>query len=87
MEINKTSKTIYFILDEWSTTARVCRCNNGQMSCTYPSFTRNRCTVYGDPHVIPFYGSHYNFMGRSSYILLKTDKIDVEAYLYGCPSK
>ncbi|XP_055299432.1 fibrillin-1-like [Sitodiplosis mosellana] len=72
--------------NDFSTNAEVCQCNNGQMACTSQSFTRKRCTAWGDPHFTTIYGNSYNFMGRETYSYLKTDNIEIDAYLVGWPN-
>lgn len=60
-----------------------CTCENGNWNCT--SLTCGaRCGSVGDPHYMTFDGKRYDFMGKCSYVLMKTDSITVEAENVAC---
>lgn len=60
-----------------------CTCENGNWKCT--SLTCGaRCGSVGDPHYVTFDGKRYDFMGKCSYYLMKTDTISVEAENVAC---
>lgn len=60
-----------------------CTCERGNWKCT--SMTCGaRCAAVGDPHYVTFDGKRYDFMGKCSYFLMKTDEISVEAENVAC---
>lgn len=60
-----------------------CSCDSGNWKCT--SLTCGaRCGSVGDPHYVTFDGKRYDFMGKCSYYLMKTDAITVEAENVAC---
>lgn len=60
-----------------------CKCVGGNWKCT--SITcGSRCSSIGDPHYTTFDGKRFDFMGKCSYYLMKTDAITVEAENVAC---
>lgn len=60
-----------------------CTCENGNWKCT--SITCGaRCGIVGDPHYVTFDGKRFDFMGKCSYYLMKTDQLSVEAENVAC---
>lgn len=60
-----------------------CTCESGNWKCTSESCGA-RCGSVGDPHYVTFDGKRYDFMGKCSYYLMKTDTITVEAENVAC---
>lgn len=60
-----------------------CTCVEGSWSCTDVKCA-SRCSAIGDPHYTTFDGRRYDFMGKCSYILLRTGNISVEAENVAC---
>lgn len=60
-----------------------CTCKNGQWRCTEDKCGA-RCGAVGDPHYQTFDGKRYDFMGKCSYHLLKTQNTSVEAENVAC---
>ncbi|SPP76371.1 hemocytin [Drosophila guanche] len=60
-----------------------CTCKNGQWRCTDDKCGA-RCGAIGDPHYQTFDGKRYDFMGKCSYHLLKTQNMSVEAENVPC---
>jgi von Willebrand factor len=60
-----------------------CTCESGNWKCSTIS-CGSRCAVIGDPHYITFDGKRYDFMGKCSYYLMKTEKITIEAENVAC---
>ncbi|XP_039283049.1 LOW QUALITY PROTEIN: hemocytin [Nilaparvata lugens] len=60
-----------------------CTCVEGQWSCTDLLCTA-RCEAVGDPHYRTFDGRHYDFMGKCSYHLLRTDNFSISAENVAC---
>lgn len=64
-----------------------CKCEKGKWSCTNDGCA-GRCEVYGDPHYKTFDGLRYDFMGKSSYYLMRSDSgMDIMAENGDCPRK
>lgn len=62
-----------------------CKCEKGNWSCTNDGCS-GRCEVLGDPHYKTFDGLRYDFMGKSSYYLVRTDfGMDIIAENGDCP--
>lgn len=60
-----------------------CKCDNGLWKCSDETCSA-RCGAIGDPHYLTFDGKHFDFMGKCSYYLLKTDNIEVQASNVPC---
>lgn len=60
-----------------------CACENGNWKCTAITCGA-RCAAIGDPHYSTFDGKRFDFMGKCSYILMKTEEISVEAENVAC---
>lgn len=60
-----------------------CTCMSGNWRCTSIA-CGSRCAAIGDPHYTTFDGKRYDFMGKCSYYLMKTDGICVEAENVAC---
>ncbi|XP_055854171.1 hemocytin [Episyrphus balteatus] len=60
-----------------------CSCENGVWKCTDENCGA-RCSAVGDPHYTTFDGKKFDFMGKCSYYMLKTDNITVEAENVPC---
>lgn len=64
-----------------------CNCEKGKWSCTNDGCT-GRCEVYGDPHYKTFDGMRYDFMGKASFYLMRSDSgMDIIAENGDCPRK
>lgn len=61
-----------------------CTCSAGKWICTQIQCAA-RCAAIGDPHYVTFDGKHYNFMGKCSYYLLKSNNYSIEAENVACP--
>lgn len=61
-----------------------CTCEAGNWKCSDITCGA-RCGVIGDPHHRTFDGKTYDFMGKCSYYLLRTDNFTVEAENVACP--
>lgn len=60
-----------------------CLCEGGNWKCT--SITcGSRCAAVGDPHYVTFDGKRFDFMGKCSYYLMKTEGLSVEAENVAC---
>ncbi|XP_056642321.1 hemocytin [Diorhabda sublineata] len=55
-----------------------CTCVDGQWVCTQVDCGA-RCSSIGDPHYFTFDGKKYDFMGKCSYYLVKTNNFSIEA--------
>jgi von Willebrand factor len=60
-----------------------CTCEGGNWKCTALTCGA-RCSAIGDPHYVTFDGKRFDFMGKCSYYLMKTDQISVEAENVAC---
>lgn len=60
-----------------------CTCENGNWNCTTITCAA-RCAAIGDPHYVTFDGKRFDFMGKCSYYLMKTDQLSVEAENVAC---
>ncbi|KAL7040824.1 hypothetical protein ACKWTF_000531 [Chironomus riparius] len=60
-----------------------CTCENGNWECSSKT-CGSRCSSVGDPHYVTFDGKRYDFMGKCSYYLMKTDELTVEAENVAC---
>lgn len=60
-----------------------CTCENGNWKCSELTCGA-RCSAIGDPHYVTFDGKRFDFMGKCSYYLMKTDQISVEAENVAC---
>lgn len=60
-----------------------CTCENENWKCTDLTCGA-RCSAIGDPHYVTFDGKRFDFMGKCSYYLMKTDQISVEAENVAC---
>lgn len=60
-----------------------CTCEEGNWKCTALT-CGSRCAAVGDPHYVTFDGKRFDFMGKCSYYLMKTDGISVEAENVAC---
>lgn len=60
-----------------------CTCTAGNWKCTDLT-CGSRCSAIGDPHYQTFDGKRYDFMGKCSYYLLKTQGISIEAENVEC---
>lgn len=64
-----------------------CKCEKGKWSCTNDGCS-GRCEVLGDPHYKTFDGLRYDFMGKASFYLVRTDfGTDIIAENGDCPRK
>ncbi|XP_031619378.1 hemocytin isoform X2 [Contarinia nasturtii] len=62
-----------------------CKCEKGVWKCSDLTCGA-RCSAIGDPHYQTFDGKHFDFMGKCSYYLLKTDDdIEITAENVACP--
>lgn len=61
-------------------------CTNGQWVCTTLQCDA-KCEAIGDPHYMTFDGKHFDFMGKCSYYLLKSDNYSVEAENIACEGR
>lgn len=61
-----------------------CKCDKGIWKCSDKTCGA-RCSAIGDPHYATFDGKHFDFMGKCSYYLLKTDNVAIEAENIACP--
>ncbi|KAJ3072922.1 hypothetical protein HDU98_002627 [Podochytrium sp. JEL0797] len=44
----------------------------------------NKCTVWGDPHFVPFDQKCYSFQGTGAYYYYKSDSLKIQAFQYPC---
>lgn len=64
-----------------------CKCGKGVWKCSDQTCGA-RCGAIGDPHYLTFDGKHFDFMGRCSYYLLKTDDdLEITAENVACPGE
>ena len=62
-----------------------CKCEKGVWKCSDLTCGA-RCGAIGDPHYQTFDGKHFDFMGKCSYYLLKTDDgLEITAENVACP--
>lgn len=61
-----------------------CTCEKGSWTCSDLS-CGSRCSAIGDPHYLTFDGKRFDFMGKCSYYLLKTDNFSIESENVACP--
>lgn len=60
-----------------------CTCTKGNWKCS-TSTCGSRCAAIGDPHYTTFDGKRYDFMGKCSYVLMKSANVTVEAENVAC---
>lgn len=64
-----------------------CNCQSGKWRCINNGCT-GRCEVYGDPHYKSFDGNRFDFMGKASFYLMRSDTgIDIIGENGDCPCK
>lgn len=64
-----------------------CKCEKSVWKCSDLTCGA-RCGAIGDPHYLTFDGKHFDFMGKCSYYLLKTDDdLEITAENVACPGK
>lgn len=62
-----------------------CKCAKGVWKCSDETCGA-RCGAIGDPHYTTFDGKHFDFMGKCSYYLLKTDDgLEITGENVACP--
>lgn len=62
-----------------------CKCEKGVWKCSDETCGA-RCSAIGDPHYRTFDGKNFDFMGKCSYYLLKTDDgLEISAENVACP--
>lgn len=60
-----------------------CTCLDGNWKCSELTCGA-RCAAVGDPHYSTFDGKRFDFMGKCSYYLMKTEGMSVEAENVAC---
>lgn len=60
-----------------------CTCDKGNWKCSTIT-CGSRCAAIGDPHYTTFDGKRYDFMGKCSYVLMKSVNFIVEAENVAC---